>query len=244
MTYCFRKKLPFVLLLFLLTFTVYNPAQAQAGTDQLGAWYMYFFDIQSEKKSGFGIQGDIQHRNWDQGGDLEQLLLRAGVTYRPKGADVKFTLGYGNITSGTFGESNKTSGESRVYQEILLPQKVGNRLRLNHRFRFEQRWVEGQDTRTRYRYNLFLNLPITSKDFDKGTVYLALYNELFINGEREIIRGNPLTHRTVEIFDRNRSYGAVGYVISPRSKVQLGVMRQVNDSYGKNQLQLSLHQKF
>jgi hypothetical protein len=36
------------------------------------------------KNSQFGIQGDVQYRNWNTLGDLEQLLLRSGVTYKPQ----------------------------------------------------------------------------------------------------------------------------------------------------------------
>lgn len=65
-------------------------AQDDFEEDQLGAWYMYFFNKQF-KNSQFGIQGDYQFRFWDFGSDLEQILLRTGATYRPKNADILFT---------------------------------------------------------------------------------------------------------------------------------------------------------
>ncbi|MGY8918354.1 MAG: DUF2490 domain-containing protein, partial [Flavobacteriales bacterium] len=68
-------------------------------------------------------------------------------------------------------------------------------------------------------------------------LYLALYNEIFINGQRNTGNGNQ-----VEIFDRNRLYAAFGYVIQKGCKVQLGVMRQTTDQWSKNQLQFSFHQ--
>jgi hypothetical protein len=74
---------------------------------------------------------------------------------------------------------------------------------------------------------------------ERNTIYLAIYNELFMNGQRTVGNGN-----TVEFFDRNRLYGAVGYVIQDGLKVQLGVMNQTTDSWGKNQIQLSLHHSF
>ena len=228
------KKFP--LLLLLLAFTINSTAQIDE--DKIGAWYMYFWNT-SFKNSNFGLQGDIQHRNWNLGGDLEQLLIRGGLTYKPENTDVKFTLGYGHITSGAYGESDETSTESRIYQEALLPQKIGNRFYLSHRFRYEQRWVEGQDLRTRYRYNLFLNIPINKKDLSEGALYLALYNELFINGQREIGNGNR-----VEFFDRNRFYSALGYVISNNLRLQLGYMEQTTNPLSKGQIQVSLHHSF
>lgn len=215
-----------------------NVLKGQVAEEKLGAWYMYFWNTQI-KESPVGFQGDVQFRNWNLGGDLEQLLLRGGVTYQPKGFSAKFTLGYGHIWTGAPGDPTTTTQESRIYQEALLPHHPGGRFYLTHRFRYEQRFVEGQDFRTRYRYNLFLNVPLTSKSIDQGTLYLALYNELFINGERGIGDG-----RTVELFDRNRSYAALGFAVKKSLKVQLGVMRQTTDNWAKNQVQLSLHHKF
>ncbi len=205
--------------------------------DELGAWYMLFWNTQFGE-SPWGAQGDIQHRNWNLGGDLEQLLLRGGITYSPKDAGVKFTLGYGHISTGAFGDSDAKTFESRIYQEALIPQQIGSRFYLNHRFRYEQRFVENQDFRTRYRYNLFLNVPLNNKELSEKTIYLALYNELFINGQREI--GDE---RTVEIFDRNRFYSGLGYILNSKLKVQLAIMRQSTDAWTKQQLQLSLHGK-
>lgn len=198
---------------------------------------MYFWDTDfSESK--FGLQGDVQYRNWDVLGDLEQLLLRAGVTYSPN-SNLKLTLGYANITSGVFGDSNETSSESRIYQEALLPHKISSRIYLKHRFRYEQRWVEDQDFRTRYRYNLFLNIPLNQPDLNKNAVYLAFYNEIFINGQKDIGNG-----RSVDIFDRNRLYAALGYALKDNLKLQVGFMEQSSGNLSKGQLQLSLHHSF
>lgn len=212
-------------------------ANSQVDNDQLGAWYMYFFNT-SFREGPWGVQGDIQYRNWNLGGDLEQLLIRGGLTYQPKETNIKFTLGYGNVTTGAFGEAKSTTQESRIYQEALFPVKFGKRFHTTHRFRYEQRFVEGQDFRTRYRYNIFLNIALNKAGMEPGTVYLALYNELFINGQRSIGE-----NKSVEIFDRNRFYTAVGYVIKDGLKVQAGIMNQSTNSWKKNQLQVSLHHK-
>jgi hypothetical protein len=221
------------------TFLFSPTATAQIDEDQPGAWYMYFYNA-SFGEGPWGIQGDVQYRNWNFGGDLEQLLIRSGITYRPGETNIKFTLGYGNITTGGFGEEiTSTVNESRIYQEALFPVKFGNRVYTNHRYRYEQRFVEGQDFRTRFRYNLFLNIPLNDTELSKNTLYLALYNELFVNGERAIGEG-----RFVELFDRNRFYTAVGYVIKKGLNTQLGLMTQTTNSWSKRQLQVSLHHTF
>ncbi len=228
------KKITILFLLFTISF---NSVNAQVDDEKLGAWYMYFWNTEFGE-SKFGLQGDIQYRNWNTIGDLEQLLLRAGATYSPN-ANVKLTLGYGHITSGAFGDSDATSSESRLYQEALLPHKIADRIFLKHRFRYEQRWVEGQDFRTRYRYNIFLNIPLNQPDLNKNSIYLAFYNEIFINGQKSIGNG-----REVAVFDRNRLYGALGYALRDNLKLQFGYLEQSLNSYTKGQLQLSLHHSF
>ena len=73
---------------------------------------------------------------------------------------------------------------------------------------------------------------------DDKTLYLALYNEIFINGQRNIGNGN-----SVEIFDRNRLYLAMGYIIKKGLKIQMGYMKQSTDNWQKSQFQFSFHQK-
>ena len=228
-----------VIVALLISVPLYFPLTVTAQLDEstLGAWYMYFFNT-TIKESPWGVQGDIQYRNWNLGGDLEQLLIRSGITYKPRNIDLKLTLGYGNITMGSYGSDNSTSEESRIYQEALFHVQFGNRVNTNHRFRYEQRFVENQSLRTRYRYNFFLNIPLNNKEMSDKTIYIALYNELFINGQRNIGDGNR-----VEIFDRNRFYSALGYMIKKGLKIQFGVMNQTTNKWSKNQLQLSFHQK-
>ncbi|MGC9344012.1 MAG: DUF2490 domain-containing protein [Bacteroidales bacterium] len=227
-----RKILVLVISLF-LTLNIYS----QIDEDKTGAWYMYFFNA-GFGDGQFGIQGDIQYRNWNVIGDLEQLLLRGGFTYQPANSSVKFILGYAHITTGAMGESDETSMENRIYQEVLLPHSPAERFFLTHRFRYEQRFVDNQDFRTRYRYTLFMNVPLNKTKVEKNAVYLALYNEIFINGQREI--GDD---RQVEIFDRNRTYLGLGYGITEKMRVQAGWMKQTTDNWGKGQLQFSLHHR-
>lgn len=210
-------------------------AQSEVDEDQLGAWYMYFGSTEFGD-SGIGIQGDYQFRFWEPTGDLEQILLRTGLTYTPKDSGIKFTLGYASITSGVPGESTERSHENRMYQEALFSQKLGSRFLITHRLRYEQRWVGDQDFRTRYRYNLFLNVPLNNTKLVKNTVYLALYNEIFINGQTDIGDG-----RTVQLFDRNRTYLGLGYGINDNLRTQFGWMNQTTANWQKGQLQFSLH---
>jgi hypothetical protein len=224
-----------------LAFLALAPGRSRAqevDLDQTGAWYMLFWTAPLSD-SPWGFQGDVQWRNWDLGGDLEQLLLRTGATYRPGSLPLLLTLGGAHITSGEFGDGDATSTEARVYQEALLRQSLGSLALLRHRYRFEQRWVENQDFRTRFRYALFVDVPLNGKGTGAQAIYLALYDEVFVNGELSI--GDD---RVVERFDRNRLYGALGYGLSQTFKLQGGYMLQTLPNGSKGQIQLSLHATF
>ncbi|MAV79307.1 MAG: hypothetical protein CMC22_03850 [Flavobacteriaceae bacterium] len=224
-------------LILLVLLCIPYTSQAQTDPDELGAWYMYVFNTRFKKDSLWGIQGDIQHRNFNIIGDLHQLLIRGGFTYSPKESPLMITAGYAYIKTGIQGNSVASVIENRFYQETSFHIQLGKRIFSNHRFRYEMRFVDNQDFKTRYRYSLFMNIPLNKLKIEPKTVYLASYNEIFINGQRKIGNG-----KTVPFFDRNRLYAALGYVFKKKLKIQFGIMRQTSNSFGKNQLQLSFHQ--
>jgi hypothetical protein len=231
-----KKKI--LLILFGLTLFIFHQSKAQENQDKLGSWYMYVFNT-SLNDSKWGFQGDIQHRNFNILGDLQQIMLRGGINYKPKNTPLKLVLGYANITTGTQGSSDEIFAENRLYQETSFAVKLGKKIYSNHRFRYELRFVDDHNTRTRYRYSLFINISLQGETIVAKTPYIAFYNELFINGQRNIGMG-----RTVEFLDRNRLYSAFGYMIREGLKVQFGLMRQTTNLSGKNQLQLSFHHSF
>ncbi|MCM4154859.1 DUF2490 domain-containing protein [Gramella sp. AN32] len=221
----------------LLFTTLFSTAHAQENDSQLGAWYMYFWNTQFDE-SKFGLAGDVQYRDWEVLGDLQQFIVRAAVSYNVN-SNLKIFAGYGHFISGELGESKETSQENRIHQDILMPQKISDRFLVRHRIRIEERWVENQGFRTRFRYGLFLTIPLTQPDLKKNSLFLSVSDEVFINGQTDI--GN---NRTVEYFDRNWLYGALGYYFNDNFNVQLGILRQTTPSISKNSLQLGLHHSF
>ena len=77
----------------------------------------------------------------------------------------------------------------------------------------------------RLRYLLGINIPINKKTLEKNALYLSSYNEIFMNLEK------PL-------FDRNRLYGALGFVINKNFKVEAGIMAQTLENSNRNQFQI------
>ena len=116
----FEKRVGPVIAVLILGLMAQGSVASTIDDDELGAWYMTFFAKQWAD-SPWGFQGDVQYRSWDHGSDLEQLLLRGGITFSPEASDTLLTFGVANITSGKFGPSRATKSENRVYQEALVP---------------------------------------------------------------------------------------------------------------------------
>lgn len=223
---------------FLLAWPLPQAALAQIDENEVGAWYSYAWNATFEERR-IGFQGDVQYRNWDFLGDAEQLLLRAGVTFRIDDSRALFTAGIAHITSGAYGPSSAATAERRIYQEALIPGRIGRKVFLTHRFRLEQRWLDGQDFRTRARYFFGLNVPFNQDTLNKGATYLSFYNEIFANLETEIGDG-----RRVDNFDRNRAYLAIGRSLRDDLRLQAGYMFQKTETVGKGQLQVNFIQTF
>ncbi len=227
-----KIKLLFVLF-FIFLFA--SSTHGQEGESKTGAWYQYIWS-KGLTDNGWGINGDFQYRDYEGIGDFQQFIARAAVTYNFKDTPLTVVGGYGYFSSGAFGESDITSYEHRLHQDALLSQKIGNRLYLGHRIRLEERFVEGQDFRTRFRYMLAARIPFNQTTLSKNAFYAVAWSEIFANGQKDIGDG-----RTVPLFDRNWSLIGLGYSINDTMKFELGYMRETTETWTKGQLVLHLN---
>ncbi|WP_312396419.1 DUF2490 domain-containing protein, partial [Chryseobacterium sp.] len=196
-----------------------------AQKNDLGAWYMYFGNNKISKKLNF--HNEIQYRNFDMGGDLEQLLIRTGIGYDLTENNNNILLGYGFILSQPYINGEKTENiEHRIFQQYITKQKFG-RFNLQHRYRLEERFLQ-DDFRMRFRYFLGINIPINNKEMLPKTFYGSVYNEIFL-------------HLNSPTFDRNRVYGALGYVINKNMRVEAGYMNQIQENRNRGQVQIGFY---
>ncbi len=217
---------------------VASSAAAQVDESQTGGWYMYFWNVNPEG-SQFSFQGDVQHRNWDTGGDLDHIIVRGGVTWSPDDSPVQLTMGYAHFTFGDFGPSDNKVREDRLYQDITIPRVFGRKVFFTHRVRFEERSIDGQDWRTRVRYMAAINYPFNQDTLGKGAIYLSASNEVFANLDRDFGTG-----QRVDRFDRNWLYLGVGYSLRDDMRLQFGYMHHQTATWGKGQIQLGLFHSY
>jgi hypothetical protein len=190
----------------------------------LGNWLIYFGNKKVNSKVNW--HHEVQYRNYNAIGDLEQLLLRTGVGYNLSENNNNLLLGYGYILSQNYiSETEKVDvNEHRVYQQFITRQSF-SRVKVQHRYRFEQRWVEDADMKLRFRYFLSLNVGLNNKEIVDKTWYASMYNEIFINNNQVI-------------FDRNRLYVGLGYKLNKLAKFELGYMNQFLNNENRDQVNM------
>ena len=207
----------FLLVLFLTT-------SVNAQSTDAGNWFLYFGNQKINNR--WNWHNEVQYRNYNFAGDLEQLLLRTGIGYNLTENNNNVLLGYAYVHSEPYiagtGEKSNTN-EHRIFQQFITKEKFG-RVNIQHRYRFEQRFIE-EDFKMRARYFLSLNVPINKKELEKNAVYASVYNEIFINTE-------------ANYFDRDRIYGGLGYCFNKNFKVEAGIMTQILPNSSRTQFQI------
>lgn len=204
-----------------LVLVFFTPKQVYAQDSNFGNWLIYIGNKKLNNK--WNIHNEVQYRNYNAIGDLEQLLLRTGLGYTFNENKNNVLLGYGYILSENYVGSTdeKVSvNEHRIFQQFTSKQNVGA-VKLNHRYRFEQRFVES-NFKMRFRYFLGLNIPLCKQ---KNKYYLSAYNEIFLNTK-------------TSIFDRNRVYAGLGYNVNSKLRLEAGYMNQFFETSSRDQFNI------
>lgn len=207
-------------LLILIGFLI--PSVVSGQESDFGNWLIYIGNKKIDQK--WNLHHEVQYRNYNVVGDLEQLLLRTGLGYTFNEKKNNVLLGYGYILSENYtGEANEkiSVNEHRIFQQFTSKQKIG-KLNINHRYRFEQRFVESE-FKMRFRYFLGLKIPLGNKEENK--YYISSYNEIFLN-------------TAAPVFDRNRLYGGFGYHLNKNIRLEAGYMNQFFENGNRDQLNI------
>ncbi len=193
--------------------------------DDVGNWLMYFGSNRISDK--YSIHSELQYRNHTIAPvNPEQLLWRVGLNHH-FAPTALVTAGYAYVPSydldSRLGDPDKR--EHRIWQQLILTDLLG-KVKFEHRYRIEQRWVDKLFSH-RLRYRLMAFLPINKPKIENGAIFIAAYDEIFLNTKSIF-------------FDRNRLYAALGYQLNDHIGLQLGLLRQRVQKFGKTYLQLAI----
>ena len=184
-----------------------------------GSWFIGTVQLPGHPEHRWGGYAEAQVR---ANGMLRQYFyheFKAGLSFD---IDPNFTVlvGAGRYSTSDYRalDAGPLIIEKRLWEQLVLTQ-YSKRLKLEHRYRIEQRWLNlrGDSTafRQRFRYRLNVFFPLNKRTVGPGTLFLSAYDELFLNP------AGP-------VFERNRLYGGIGYQPGPRLVVQLGVLNQLD----------------
>lgn len=220
-----RMKSGWLLIAFFMSMVV-----AQAQENAVGNWLVY--SGMGRLNQAWSIAADVQYRSYNYGSDVEQIIIRPMFNYHLAGTGNTIGLGYGFVHTKPYvgdGSDRISFNEHRIFQQLLTRQFI-ERVALIHRYRFEQRFFE-DDFRLRFRYGLIINAPLNKREIERGTLYAALSNEVFLNTAQRI-------------FDRNRLFVGLGYGISRSLRLEGGLLYQIFETNNRPQIQLTLLHNF
>lgn len=212
------------ILLIAIAILILTPTISYSQDSNLGNWLMYLGNKKIDSK--WNWHNEIQYRNYNAIGDLEQLLLRTGIGYNLTENNNNVILGYGFIQSRNYVDNLEDKviiNEHRIFQQFVTKQSF-SRVKIQHRYRFEQRFVEA-DFKLRFRYFLSVNIALNHSEMIDKTWYLSAYNEIFVNNEQTF-------------FDRNRLYGGIGYRLNKNVRFEIGYMNQFLNNGNRDQVNL------
>ena len=128
-------------MIFFLLVLVTFPSILYSQNSSLGNWLIYIGNW--KVNPDFNWHHEIQYRNYNAIGDLEQLLVRTGLGYDLTSNNNNFLLGYGYIFSQNYipnTDDKADINEHRIFQQFINWAKIGI-ISMQHRFRFEERFI-------------------------------------------------------------------------------------------------------
>ncbi|NHA07916.1 DUF2490 domain-containing protein [Mucilaginibacter sp. HC2] len=220
-------KPPIVISVIFLLLTA-RSFRAHAQDSKVGTWGIATVVLPGDSSHKWGGYSELQVRTNGPLSQFQYYEAKAGVSYD---INKDFTALLGTGTYHTYDYADLGSGpntnEFRLWEQMTVNQFL-YRLKFEHRYRIEQRWVNG-DYRNRFRYRLNMFVPLNSTKIVAKTWFISVFDEVFFNNK-------------APNFERNRISAALGYQFDNSWIAQAGWINQRNytttQSSGKNNILL------
>lgn len=217
---------PILVLIFIINaLTIHaqpnNPPQEKQISSSTGVWLGFYTKYHINDRWAYYGEYHVRKRNGFD--DMAQVYLRFGATYRlRKYLDV--TVGYVHPFYWA-PNSNDPNVDNIVQQYRLWQQAVlatpFEHIKLYHQLRTEQRWRRDFEKGSsfelthRFRYKMTVYVPLNKPAFENHTLFLSLYNEIFIQAGKSVVYNH---------LEDNRAFAGVGYNLSEQFQIQGGYM--------------------
>jgi hypothetical protein len=200
----------------LLSLLIVCSLKLNAQNNKTGTWGIVNITLPGDSTHHWGGYIELQTRSNEMFNQFFYYETKGGISYDIAknyigliGAGRYVTYDYNNLSGPP------TVKEFRMWEQLTINSFL-DRIKLEHRYRAEQRWLNGI-YRNRFRYRLNAVVPLNHKKIEPKTYFISVFDEIFLN--------NKAPH-----FERNRFSAAVGYQFDKSLSVQAGYLDQYNYS--------------
>ncbi|MBD1366694.1 DUF2490 domain-containing protein [Mucilaginibacter sp. ZT4R22] len=217
------------LILFTLMM-VLSFSTANAQNNKTGTWGIATVVLPGDSTHRWGGYVELQARSNTFFNQFFYYETKGGVSY-DIAKNYSALIGTGRYITYDYNDLDgpPTVKEFRMWEQLTINSFL-ERIKIEHRYRAEQRWLNGI-YRNRFRYRLNLVVPLNHKKIQAKTFFISVFDEIFLN--------NKAPH-----FERNRFSAAFGYQFDKSLSVQAGYLDQYNYSLttagGKNNLAITV----
>lgn len=216
----------------LLLLAAGHHALAQRVTDPSAhLWISHWGDQRISDRWSLHTEGHWRRDNL--GKDWQQLLLRPAINFHLND-HVLLTQGYSYYFNYAYGDFpiKYPNWEHHLYQQVQLSGQAIGRARLQHRFRMEERFIakmkpsaddpaqgtfDGYAYQSRFRYRVWLTVPLGHEQVEPGVFSANLYDEVFLNfGDSQ----------RLDYIQQNRISALLGYQVSKPVSILAGYLYQ------------------
>ncbi len=189
---------------------------ANAQTPGLGTWNVVSTKLTFNKK--WFVLAEAQLRSQQVMDNFNYYEYKAGVGYNfPTSISVLFAAGH-YATFQPDGNFKKpfANDEYRIWQQLTLTNNIG-RVKIEHRYRLEQRFTSYAGYRNRFRYRINALIPLNNREIKSKTWYTSAFNEFFVTNE------SPY-------FEQNRIFLGLGYQFNDKFTILAGFVNRFDHS--------------
>jgi hypothetical protein len=188
----------------------------KAQNNKTGTWGIATVTLPGDSTHRWGGYIELQTRANELFNQFFYYETKGGVSY-DLAKNYTALIGTGRYITKDFTnlDAPPTVKEFRMWEQVTINSFL-DRMKFEHRYRAEQRWLNGI-YRNRFRYRLNLVVPLNHKKIEPDTYFISVFDEIFLN--------NKAPH-----FERNRFSAAFGYQFDKSLSIQAGLIDQYNYS--------------
>ncbi|MEO9481878.1 MAG: DUF2490 domain-containing protein [Ekhidna sp.] len=186
-----------------------------------GVWLGFYTKYHFNDKWAYYGEYHVRKRNGFD--DMAQVYLRFGATYTLKkylDVTVGFVHPFYWAPNQDDPNVDKIVPQYRLWQQAVLATPFDH-IKLYHQIRVEQRWKRDYEKGSnfelthRFRYKMTIYVPLNKPAFENHTLFLSMYNEIFIQAGKSIVYNH---------LEDNRAFAGLGYNLNEQFQIQGGYM--------------------